>query len=166
MSELYPHPDEHSPSITHTSLMLVACVLACALAAIIGVFVSPNAKEVYLSYHLPSFAPPAWIFGPVWTVMYVLVALAGWLIWHREGFACDFFLWCGQLVLNALWTPLFFGLGHLWGSFAGIVALWGMVVYLMVRCAQRGIGAMFLLVPYLLWITFAASLNLAIVVLN
>lgn len=146
--------------------MLFACVAACALAVIIGVAVSPNAKEVYLSYHLPSFAPPAWVFGPVWTFMYLLVAVAGWLIWHRDGFSRDFWLWSAQLALNALWTPLFFGLGRLWPSFIGIAALWVVVVYLMVQCARRGTGALFLLVPYLLWITFAGALNLGIVVLN
>lgn len=156
----------HSPSLGHTLLMLASCALACALAALIGIAVSPNAKEVYTSYNLPGFAPPAWIFGPVWTLMYLLMALAGWLIWHREDVSKDFLLWCAQLVLNALWSPLFFGLGLLWGSFAGIAALWVTLVYLMVQCARRGTGALFLMVPYLLWITFAGALNLAIVLLN
>lgn len=156
----------HYPTAIQSTLMLAACAFACFLAAFIGKMVSPDAEIVYESYTLPSFAPPAWVFGPVWIVMYLLVALAGWLIWHRDGYSREFYLWCAQLVLNALWTPLFFGIEQMQLSLIGIFALWLTVAYLMAQSALRGTGALFLLVPYSLWITFAASLNLAIIILN
>ncbi|WP_089158343.1 TspO/MBR family protein [Micromonospora sp. NBS 11-29] len=132
-----------------------------AAAAIGGLGVRGTSAE-YRSLEQPAWAPPSWLFGPVWTLLYALIAVAGWLVWRRVGFGPAIWAWVAQLVLNAAWTPLFFGAGRYGLAFAEIVVLWlaiGVTVALFRRVSRP---ATLLMLPYWAWVTFAAALNFAI----
>jgi tryptophan-rich sensory protein len=111
-------------------------------------------------------APPSGVFGPVWTILYAMIALAGWLAWRRVGFTGPLWIYAAQLVLNAVWTPLFFGFGRYGLAFADIALLWVLVGATVLAFWRVRRAAALLLVPYWLWVTYAAALNLAIWLLN
>jgi benzodiazapine receptor len=136
-------------------------------AALTGVFVQP--AGYYAQLVKPAWAPPAWLFGPVWTLLYVAMALAAWLVWRQGGWRArrgPLALYVVHLARNALWTPVFFGLRHPGFALVEIVVL-GAAIVLTGR-AFRPVSrlASWLLVPYLVWVVFAAALNFAIWRLN
>jgi translocator protein len=144
-------------------LVFLGWVVLCFSAAAGAYFVSIDGW--YVDLHKPTWNPPAWVFGPAWTVLYLMMAVAAWLVWRQGGWqrqrlALTVFL--AQWVLNAFWTPLFFGLHRLGWAFAEIVLLWFTLAATLVLFwrAQRIAGLM--LVPYLAWVTFAATLNFTI----
>ncbi len=143
--------------------------VAAAAAAVTGSLAAISAADRYGALAQPAWAPPAWLFGPVWTVLYVSIAVAGWLVWRKAGWTgarTALTVFAVQLVLNALWTPLFFGAGLFGVAFGEIVLLWLAIVATVVLFARHSRPAALLLVPYLAWVTFASALNLAIWVLN
>jgi benzodiazapine receptor len=150
----------------HAVRVLFVFVAAVVVTAVVGSLFSVSAGDEYLALQRPSWAPPAWLFGPVWTVLYGLIALSGWLAWRNGATRGELTLFGAQLVLNALWTPLFFGLGWYGAAFAEIVLLWLSIVALIVVFSWRGKVASALLVPYLAWVSFAGALNISIAVLN
>ncbi|GAA3915454.1 tryptophan-rich sensory protein [Amorphoplanes auranticolor] len=140
-------------------LPFAAAVTAAALIG--GLGVAGTAAE-YQNLEQPSWAPPSWLFGPVWTILYAMIAVAGWLVWRRTGWNRALTVYAGQLVLNALWTPIFFGFGRYGLALIDIVAMWlliGATIFL-IRPVSR--TAAWLLVPYWAWVTFATALNAAI----
>ncbi|WP_083958968.1 TspO/MBR family protein [Herbidospora mongoliensis] len=141
---------------------LVVFALVVALVAVVGGLAASNAGAVYSRLELPSWAPPQWLFGPAWTVLYILIAISGWLVWEARGFDRSFVPYAVQLVLNALWTPLFFGAGLYGWAFADISLLWVAILVNLVMFFRRRQAAGWLLVPYLLWVTYAGALNLSI----
>lgn len=147
----------------HPVLGYLAWLTLCFLASASAVFVSPGGWYAELSK--PSWNPPAWVFGPAWTLLYILMATAAWLVWREGGWKAQsrplgFFL--AQWLLNALWTPLFFGL-HLPGlAFVEILLLWGMILITTVAFWRVKAIAGVLMLPYLAWVAFAAALNFAI----
>lgn len=117
----------------------------------------------------PSWTPPGAVFGPVWGVLYTLMATAAWLVWRRGGFraaAVPLGLYLAQLVLNVAWTTLFFGAERIGWALLDIVLLWLLLAALIPLFWRRSRWAGSLLVPYLLWVTYAAVLNLQILRLN
>jgi translocator protein len=123
----------------------------------------------YQALERPGWAPPSWLFGPVWTVLYLLMGIAAWLVWVRGGFAgarLALGLFLAQLVLNAAWSWLFFGLRRPDLALAEIVLLWLLILATMLAFGRQRRPAAWLLVPYLLWVTFAAALNLSVWRLN
>jgi translocator protein len=139
---------------------------AVLVTAVVGSLFSVSAGSTYMGLEQPSWAPPSWLFGPVWTTLYVMIAVAGWLAWRAGATRGELTLFGVQLVLNAAWTPLFFGLGLFWVAFAEIVVLWLAVAAVIVVFFKRSRAAGLLLVPYLCWVSFAAALNLSIALLN
>jgi translocator protein len=138
-------------------------------AAAIGAMASINADVFYKHLVLPEWAPPASVFGPVWTILYFLMSLAAWMVWRVDGFfsawgSLSLFLF--QLVLNVLWSWLFFRwhLGTL--AFANILFLWIMIIATLISFWRVRTSAGALLVPYLLWVSFAVVLNYSIWQLN
>jgi benzodiazapine receptor len=130
---------------------------------------SIDAASFYAELQRPAWAPPAWLFGPVWTVLYGLMAVAAWLVWREGGFAArrtELAVYLAQLVLNALWSVLFFHerLGAL--AFVDIVALWVLIVVMLIAFWRVRPLAGALLLPYLVWVSFAAVLNHAVWRLN
>ncbi|MCK9532712.1 MAG: tryptophan-rich sensory protein [Gammaproteobacteria bacterium] len=151
------------------SLGLVAWILVSVLAATIGGIATMNAESFYSQLTQPAWAPPSWVFGPVWTVLYLLMGIAAWLVWRVNGFraargALSLFLI--QLALNALWSWLFFAWHRGALAFADIVILWIMIVATTIAFWRVRALAGALLIPYLLWTSYAGALNYAIWQLN
>ncbi len=139
-------------------LILVAVVLGGGTA--IGLLTGPG--EWFAGLHQPSFAPPNWVFAPVWTVLYVMIAVVGWLVWRSETPARSvlLLLWALQLALNFLWSPLFFGLHRISMAFVDIVALLAVIVMFMVIAQRAGQAlVVWLMAPYAAWVGFATLLN-------
>jgi len=148
-------------------LALVAWLALCFAASATAVFVSVDGW--YAGLLKPSWNPPAWLFGPVWTLLYAMMAVAAWLVWRQGGWrtqgqALKLFLL--QWLLNALWTPLFFGLHRPAWALADIVLLWLVLAATLYSFWRVKAVAGVLLVPYLAWVSFAAALNFAIWRLN
>ncbi|MFD9698877.1 TspO/MBR family protein [Lentzea sp. NPDC059081] len=154
------------PMRHHPVRVLLLFIAAVVVTAVVGSLFSVSAGDDYLALQRPSWAPPAWLFGPVWTVLYGLIAVSGWLAWRNGATRGELTLFGANLVLNALWTPLFFGLGWFGVAFAEIVVLWLTIVALVVVFSWRSKVASALLVPYLAWVSFAGALNISIAMLN
>jgi len=144
---------------------LVGWIVACYAAAGVGALASVEASTFYASLTFPVWAPPAWLFGPVWTVLYGMMALAAWIIWRSGGWArrkAALTVFVIQLLVNALWSWLFFGWKQGGLAFVDIVLLWILVAWTLWAFWKIRVIAGALMVPYLLWITFAAALNYAV----
>lgn len=148
------------------ALVLVGFLLAVAGTAAVGGFAAGSAPSTYEALELPPYAPPSWLFGPVWTVLYLMIGVAGWLVWRRVGWDRALTAWTVQLVLNAAWTPLFFAAGRYTVALVEIVVLLAAVAVALALFARRSRLAAGLLAPYLAWVGFATALNAGIVVLN
>jgi len=148
---------------------LAGWLLLAFIVSAIGAAASLQAKSFYEQLVQPVWAPPSWVFGPVWTVLYVLMAVAAWLVWRCGGFRQNrlplgFFL--VQLVLNALWSWLFFGWRLGGWAFADILALLVSLAITIVLFWHVRPAAGALLIPYLLWVAFAAALNYVVWQMN
>ncbi len=146
---------------------LVGWLLLSFLAGGFGSLFPPG--EWYAGLLKPPWTPPNWLFGPVWTLLYIMMAIAAWLLWRNGGFSAHkkaLIFFTGQLVLDAFWSYLFFGLHSPGFAFAEIILLWAVILLTVVLFYRRNHTAGWLLVPYLLWVSFAAALNLAIWRLN
>jgi len=143
-----------------TMLGLCGWLLLCFAAASLGAVFMPG--EWYAALRKPAWNPPGWVFGPVWSTLYTMMAVAAWLVWKRGGFAAQrrpLALFLAQLALNAVWTPLFFGLHRPGVAFAEIVLLWLAIAATLVAFRPVSRAAAWLLAPYLAWVSFAAALN-------
>jgi tryptophan-rich sensory protein len=148
---------------------LVAWMLVCFLVAAIGAAASLQAGEFYALLVRPAWAPPASVFGPVWTLLYALMAIAAWLIWNERKvrFARIALTLFGlQLIVNALWSWLFFGWSRGGLAFVDIVVLWILICATLVLFWRIRPWAGLVLTPYLAWVTFAAVLNYRLWQLN
>ena len=163
----------HSPPAfsTRSLLALGGFAVAVAIAAGLGGVAASSAQSTYDALELPPFAPPAWLFGPVWSVLYVMIAAGGFLLWRTaqasgRSWSTALTWWGVQLVLNAAWTPIFFA-GDRYGlALVEIVVLLSAVlVTIGVAWRERRVAAV-LLVPYAAWVAFATALNAGIVILN
>jgi len=141
-------------------------VAAVLVVAVVGSLSALDSGAEYLALKRPAWAPPRWLFGPAWTLLYALIALSGWLAWLARGWTPAFGWYAAQLVLNLLWTPLFFAAGQYGLAFAEIVLLWLAIVANITVFWRIRRAAALLLVPYLLWVTYAGALNFAIWQLN
>jgi tryptophan-rich sensory protein len=133
---------------------------------VLGALATGSAGDTYSSYELPPYAPPSWLFGPVWTVLYLMIAVSGWLVWRAVGWRRELTLWTVQLLLNLAWTPLFFGADLVGWALAEIAVLWLAVAATIAVFWRISRPAAWLLVPYLAWGSFATALNAGIWLLN
>ena len=147
-------------------LALLAYGAASTAVAVIGGAAASSSAETYERLELPSFAPPSAVFGPVWTILYVLIAVSGWLVWRRVGLDSSMVPYVVQLVLNALWTPLFFAAGWYGVALVEILLLFSAVAWTIAAFRTRSAIAAVLLLPYLGWVGFATALNASIWWLN
>jgi tryptophan-rich sensory protein len=148
---------------------LAISVLAVVIASGIGGLASSSSAEDYAGLQQPSWAPPSWVFGPVWTLLYAMMALAAWLVWRSGPWSQTrpaLSAYAVQLVLNAAWTPLFFGLGWRGIAFAELSVLLVVLIATVVLFLRRSRVAGWLLLPYLAWSVFALCLNFAVWQLN
>lgn len=159
------------PLKINNSVKIILVVLLPLLAGFIGsFFTTPSIPGWYENLEKPFFTPPNWVFGPAWTVLYVLMGAAFFLIW-REGFwkrnvrtAVYFFFI--QLILNILWSVIFFGLQSPFFAFIEIIVLWTLILITIVKFYPISEKAAYLMMPYLLWVSFATFLNFAVLLLN
>lgn len=147
-------------------LVLAGFFGVVAVVAVVGALAATSARDVYARLELPSWAPPAGLFGPVWTVLYALLALSGWLYWRTDGETRGFAAYGVGLLFNLLWTPLFFEGGAARLALADILLLDVVVVVTIVLFGRRSKLAAALQVPYLAWILYATALNAAIIALG
>lgn len=147
---------------------LVLSVVVAQFAGVIGSFFTSNSVSTwYVTINKSPLNPPNWIFGPVWITLYFLIGLSLYLIWQAKGEKrmAFIFFWT-QLALNSLWSILFFGLQMPLLAFVEIIILWVAIVFTMYFGYKVSKASAYLLIPYLLWVSFAAFLNLSIVLLN
>lgn len=144
--------------------LLVLSIGLCLGAGILGSFFTFSAiPEWYSTLNKPFFSPPNWIFGPVWTALYILMGISLYLIWQKKKVPLVFWI---QLILNAVWSIIFFRLKNPGLAFIDIVVLWIAIILTIKYFYPISKLAGYLLIPYLLWVSFAAILNYAILILN
>ncbi|MCP9990366.1 tryptophan-rich sensory protein [Streptomyces albogriseolus] len=165
-------PNRRSRPGWPTLLLLLA---VCYAVAALGSVAAAGSGETYRALDRPSWAPPGWLFGPVWTVLYGTIAVAAWLALRgdsgsgdsgRTGRVPAMVWWSVQLALNLAWTPLFFAADAYGWAFADICLLLLALAATIVAFARRRRAAALLLLPYAAWVTYAAALNLSIWLLN
>jgi translocator protein len=142
---------------------LLAWMLLCFAAAAIGALASAHASAFYLQLLRPWWAPPGWLFAPVWTVLYALLGVAAWLVWRTHGFKkarTALTLFVVQLGANALWSWVFFEWRQGALAFAEITLLWCLILATTASFRRMNVLAAVLLLPYLAWVTFASVLAL------
>lgn len=155
----------------------IALAIAVPLGGglIISLF-TRDAMSKFSSFNQPPLAPPAWLFPVAWTILYVLMGLASYFIWKkgydskkaaaRSASKTTLIIYAIQLVFNFVWTPLFFSLGWYWPAFIWLMVMWVLIIVLMVRTYKISRPAFWMLLPYIIWCTFAAYLNCGIAILN
>lgn len=150
-------------------LALAGFVLASLAAGFFGSFFTMDQITTwYAALTKPSWTPPNWVFGPVWTTLYVLMGVAAYLVSRSKKLGKTLVLWLffAHLIVNALWSIVFFGLHELELAFGIIVLLWALIALLMRLYWRYARVATYLMIPYLLWVSYATTLNLGFIFLN
>jgi len=152
-------------------LKLIISILICQGAGAIGsLFTSPAISTWYATIQKPSFNPPNWIFAPVWILLFLLMGLSLYLIWSngfkRKGTKIAISIFFVQLILNILWSILFFGLQSPLFAFIEIIILWFAILLTIISFYKVSKIAAYLLMPYIIWVSFASVLNFSILIIN
>lgn len=153
------------------SLKLVACIIISESAGIIGsLFTTPSIDGWYEGIIKPSFNPPNWVFGPVWTTLFALMGCSLYLVWkkgfERKDVRIAVGIFAVQLILNTLWSIIFFGIHNIALALIEIVILWLAIFATIISFAKISRLAAWLLVPYIAWVSFAMYLNYTLWILN
>jgi len=151
-------------------LSLLPFVVVClAVAGVGGLFTNSSVKTWYPQLRRPEWTPPNWIFGPVWTTLYLMMAFSAWLVWRGSNWTAArlaLMLFAIQLVLNMLWSAVFFGMRRIGPAFAEILLLWMMIIATTVAFYSLSLLAAWLLIPYIAWVGLASYLNFRIWQMN
>lgn len=150
---------------------LFISLLICQLAGLIGsLFTISKIPNWYMTLNKPELAPPNWIFGPVWTTLFVLMGIALYIVWKqgidRKDVKIALYIFGTQLILNVLWSIIFFGLENPGSAFIEIISLWISILLSIIYFYRINKTAGYLLIPYITWVSFASYLNFMIWVLN
>jgi tryptophan-rich sensory protein len=151
-------------------LNLIIWIVTCLVAGILGtILTSPN-TQWFANLIKPSFQPPNWLFGPVWTLLYILMGIAIWLI-GKQGFKTKIekqalYLFITQLFLNSMWSLVYFGMQQIFGALILIIFIWIFILLTIIWFNKINKIAGFLLLPYILWVSFATVLNATLWILN
>ena len=148
-----------------SALALLLWLTLAFITAAVGAVASINAASFYAELTRPVWAPPSWLFGPMWTTLYALMGVAAWLVWREKGFAgagAALALFIAQLAVNALWSWLFFAWRSGAGAFVEIIVLWLMILATLVLFWRIRPLAGVLLIPYLAWVTLATALTYSV----
>lgn len=150
---------------------LIFSIAMCELAGVVGSFFTVSSIPTwYAALQKPSFSPPNWLFGPAWTVLYFLMGISFYLVWQKnlkkKKAMKAVWIFEIQLFLNIMWSFLFFGLKNPLYGFVGIVALWAAIAITIFKFYNISKTAAYLLVPYILWVSFALVLNYYVLILN
>jgi tryptophan-rich sensory protein len=152
-----------------TSKLIASLLLPLGIGGIAGMFTTEAIPGWYATLNQPSFNPPNWVFGPVWTVLYIILGISLFLIWKldvgkQRNQAISIFM--VQLLLNFCWSFFFFYFKMIGVALADIVVLWVMIVVMQVRFYKLNPVSAYINIPYLLWVTFATALNTSYFLLN
>ena len=147
----------NSSSLPRQVVYLIGFILITFCAALAGAFFMPG--PWYQALEKPEWNPPAWIFGPVWTTLYGMMAFAAWLVWKRDGWKLALSVYIIQLILNAAWSPIFFGAHELGWALVEILFLWAAILATLLSFHRISKPAAWLMAPYLAWVSFASFLN-------
>ena len=152
-------------------LGILAFIVICELAGFIGsIFTTPSIPGWYAALAKPPFNPPNWVFAPVWTALYALMGIAAYLVYEkgprRNEVRKALVVFAFQLVLNTLWSIVFFGAHMILGAAIIIIILWGLIAVSIRLFSKVSRAAAYLLVPYILWVSFATILNISLCALN
>jgi len=153
----------------HLFPLLISILLALSAGFIGSFFTTPSISSWYAFINKPSFSPPNWLFAPVWTLLYILMSIAAFLIWQKRDNpkAKQALRFYGtQLILNALWSIIFFGMHNPGLAFLEIIFLWSFILITLIKFYQINKIAGLLFIPYLLWVSFALILNLFVWMIN
>ena len=150
--------------MNHRPALILFLVVVVGGGLAIGSLTTPG--EWYARLAKPGFTPPGWIFGPVWTGLYILIAVGGWRVWQRDRAGWPMKLWVTQLVLNFLWSPIFFSAHQIGIALAVILLLLAATLAFIVTSWRQDRMAAWLFVPYAAWVAFASALNGALLALN
>jgi len=178
----------------NNSLKLLTSIIICELAGVVGsVFTTPEIGSWYRNLNKPSFNPPDWLFGPVWTILFILTGVSLYLVWSKKWepksktsrkkikswnlLSQNFYngkwrkaniilIFAAQLILNVLWSIIFFGMHSPSAAFFELLMLWSAIIFTIINFYRVSKTAALLLLPYILWVSFAAVLNLFIWILN
>jgi benzodiazapine receptor len=150
---------------------LIFSIFLCLFAGFIGsYFTTPAIPTWFATLQKPSFAPPNWVFAPVWTSLYILMGISLFLVWQKgredKTVKAAIYLFAGQLVLNALWSFVFFGLRSPLLGLIEIIILWIAILATILSFMKISRTAAYLLIPYILWVSFASIVNFSIWSLN
>jgi len=154
-----------------TIVKLIVCILACfAAAGFGGIFTSKSIPAWYEGLKKPRYTPPNWVFGPVWTVLYIMMAISVFLVWQEglaaQGVTTAFTLFWIQLTANALWSYVFFARRSIAGGIINIIILWLLILATIIASFPVSLIAGILLLPYILWVSIATYLNVGIWMLH
>lgn len=150
---------------------LIIFVGACLVVAFSGSLVTtPSITNWYADLNKPAFNPPSWVFAPVWTLLFIMMGISAYLVWEKrtkkKGYGAALILFTIQLGLNYLWSFLFFGLHSPFFALIDIILLWIFILLTIIKFFKISKSAAYLLIPYLLWVTFASGLNFFVWRLN
>jgi benzodiazapine receptor len=153
------------------AVRIVAAIVVCELAGVIGsLFTMPSIPGWYAGLAKPSFNPPSWVFAPVWTILYAMMGLAAWLVYekgfNRPEVRKALAVFGLQLVLNTIWSIVFFGAHQIFAAVVVILLLWVAILWTILLFRRISRPAAYLLVPYILWVSFATVLTVSLYVLN
>jgi translocator protein len=153
------------------AVALVLAILLSQSAGLIGAFFTVDAISAwYVTLNKPVLAPPDWIFGPVWTILYVLMGIAAFCVWRQgiqnKGVKQALAIFAIQLVLNAAWSVIFFGTHQILIALLEIVLLWGAILWTIIAFSKISRLSARLMLPYILWVSFAVYLNYAFLIKN
>ncbi len=145
-------------------------ILIPLVAGFLGsIFTASSVKTWYLAINKPVWNPPAWLFGPVWTILFIMMGIALYMVWSEKMSSkvrMALKIFAAQMVLNILWSAFFFGMGNFWLAFGEIMVLWIAIALTIIDFSKVNKTAGLLLVPYILWVSFASYLNFTIASLN
>lgn len=152
-------------------LKLAVCLILPQAAGALGAIFTTNSIESwYSTLEKPVFSPPNWLFGPVWITLYFLMGISIFLIWNQIGKNKEardwFWVFWFHLAINAIWSPIFFGLRDISTALVVIIGLWGLIALLIINFYRINKLAAYLLIPYFFWVSFATILNFSLFLLN
>lgn len=148
-------------------IKLIVAILICQLAGVIGSFFTmPSIPTWYAGLNKPSFSPPNWVFAPVWVTLFTLMGISLYLIWNKGFKRLPITLFSIQLALNVAWSVIFFGLQSMFYAFIEIIILWISILITILSFYKVSKKAALLLLPYIVWVTIAMTLNYYVWILN
>jgi translocator protein len=157
-------PVQDNETVMRRYISLFVFLVLTTLVAMVARAFAPG--EWYEALAKPEWTPPNWMFGLVWPLLYLFIAIAGWLVWRSKGLGLALLFWIAQLVFNGLWSYFMFGLNEIDSAMIDIALLWLAIAGFIFMSWRISRLAALLFVPYLAWVSFAAALNLAVLQLN